>query len=149
MVWQRYLKYLMKYVTGQNRFWPLWQSTGRGLADWQDHTPNPVLPLSECNAFVVNTPKELLTPRINYRFRSMLDQGALDECRAMLPNWDPTRPSSRAIGASELIDHLQGKTDLETAIAAAEIATRQYAKRQRSWFRARMKDWEVIDGASR
>jgi len=127
------------------RAWEVWTATGRGLADWQDETPPPLLPLSAANAYVLNAPKDWLNPRIDNRFRQMVDEGALDECRRLLPDWSPDRPSSRAIGAKELIAHLRGEIDLETAIANAEIATRQYAKRQRSWFRARMKNWSWID----
>jgi len=130
------------------RAWEVWKSTGRGLADWQKDTPAPLLPLEKVNAFVLNAPKEYLTPRINLRFRQMLSLGALDECHANLPDWDATRLSSRAIGAPELIAHLRGETTLETAIALSEIATRQYAKRQRSWFRSRMKGWTWIDPAT-
>ncbi len=74
----------------------------------------------------------------------MIAQGALDEVRAELPHWQPTRPSSRAIGAPELIAHLQGDLSLPDAIAAAKTASRQYAKRQRTWFRSRMGDWRAI-----
>jgi tRNA dimethylallyltransferase len=52
--------------------------------------------------------------------------------------------SSKAIGAPELIAHLQNKMTLAEAREAANIASRQYAKRQRTWFRARMRDWETI-----
>ncbi|MFT5639343.1 MAG: tRNA dimethylallyltransferase [Paracoccaceae bacterium] len=127
------------------RAWEVLKSTGQGLADWQDNTPAPMLPLSETNAFVLEAPKEWLTPRIRQRFDQMLDQGALDECRDNLAGWDPKRPASRAIGAPELMAHLRGELTLSEAIDAAEIATRRYAKRQRSWFRARMKDWTWIN----
>ncbi len=127
------------------RAWEVWRATGRGLSDWQDNTPPPILPLSQCNAFVLNAPKDWLTPRINLRFRQMLDQGALEECRMNLPDWDPKLPSSRAIGAAELIAHLRGEMRLEAAIEAAEITTRRYAKRQRSWFKARMGGWKWLD----
>jgi len=127
------------------RAWEVLETTGQGLAAWQDQTPEPMVRLADCNAFVLRAPKEVLTPRINNRFRRMLERGAMNECRCALPDWDPTWPSSRAIGAREIISHLRGEIDLETAITAAEIATRQYAKRQRSWFNARMKQWKWVD----
>ncbi|MFZ1337584.1 MAG: tRNA (adenosine(37)-N6)-dimethylallyltransferase MiaA, partial [Paracoccaceae bacterium] len=57
---------------------------------------------------------------------------------------DPARPSARAIGAAELVAHLRGETGLDAAIAAAQLASRQYAKRQRTWLRRRMADWREI-----
>ena len=77
----------------------------------------------------------------------MLAQGALDEVRENLDAWDPALPSSRAIGAPELVAYLRGETPLEAATEAACIATRQYAKRQRTWFRARMKAWRPVSFA--
>ena len=75
----------------------------------------------------------------------MIEQGALDECRQALDTWDPSLPSSRAIGAKELIGYLNGEYSLDIAINLAGIATRQYAKRQRSWFRSRMRKWTWIN----
>ena len=127
------------------RAWEVLRATGRGLAAWQDDTPPPLLPLSRANALVIDAPRDWLNARIRRRLRAMVAHGALDECRANLKRWDPAQPWARAIGAAELIDHLRGNCTLDEAIARAEIATRQYAKRQRSWFRARMKDWRRID----
>ena len=78
------------------------------------------------------------------RFRSMMDQGALEEVRAMLPQWDPAALWAKAIGAPELVAHLRGKTSLAEAVDRAIIATRQYAKGQRIFFRNRMRDWRQI-----
>ncbi len=123
------------------RAWEVWRSTGRPLAAWQDDTPPPALPASEAETIVVDAPKDWLTPRIEARFDLMLEQGALEEARANLEGWDPALPSSKAIGAPEMIAHLRGELTLDQARDRATIATRQFAKRQRTWFRARMKDW--------
>jgi tRNA dimethylallyltransferase len=64
--------------------------------------------------------------------------------RAALPELTPRRPGDRAIGAEELAAHLRGEITLEAAREAAIVATRRYAKRQRTWFRARMKGWERL-----
>ena len=85
-----------------------------------------------------------LKDRIARRFDLMLDAGALDEAAAMLPDWDPNHLSSKAIGAPELIAHLKGEMTLDHAREAAVIASRQYGKRQRTWFRTRMKNWHPI-----
>lgn len=126
------------------RAWEVLRSTGRGLAVWQDETPPPALPLSQAQAFVLEAPKAWLAPRIAGRFDRMLAEGALDEARANLDDWDAARPASQAIGAPGLIAHLRGEISLDEAREAALIATRQYAKRQRTWFRARMRDWSAV-----
>jgi tRNA dimethylallyltransferase len=123
------------------RAWEVLHSTGRGLADWQDETPPPLLPLEECTALLLEADPNWLNARISRRFEAMLAQGALDEARANAVDWDPTRLSAKAIGAAELIAYSKGETTLENAQQAATIATRQYAKRQRSWFRSKMQDW--------
>jgi tRNA dimethylallyltransferase len=74
----------------------------------------------------------------------MIAAGALQEARAALPSWSPRLPSSRAIGAPELISYLQGKSTLSEATLAAVLASRRYAKRQRTWFRSRMAGWREI-----
>lgn len=130
------------------RAWEVLHATGRPLATWQDNTPPPLLPLSQAEAFVFDAPKDWLTPRIEQRFDLMLEGGALEEARAMLPRWDPALLSSKAIGAPELIAHLRGDMTLDEARQAAVIATRQFAKRQRTWFRARMRNWRVIPNLS-
>lgn len=127
------------------RAWEVLKATGRGLAAWQDDTGPPLLPLSQAEALVIRPDVDWLNARIDMRFDAMVADGALDEARAELPDWTPNRPYARAIGAPELIAHLQGDMTLDAAIAAAKTATRQYAKRQRTWFRARMKDWRQID----
>ncbi len=129
------------------RAWEVQQATGTGLAEWQSRTPPPLLPLSQAQALVIDAPKDWLSPRIDRRFDMMLEAGALEEARANLDTWDPTLPSSRAIGAPELIAYLRGEMTLEDARTAAQIATRQYAKRQRTWFRARMKTWNILSMA--
>ncbi len=127
------------------RAWEVLQTTGRGLASWQDETPPPLAPLTEVQPLVFDAPKFWLTPRIEKRFDLMLDAGALDEARRNAPHWSLSLPSAKAIGARELIAHVRGELSLDDARTAAVIATRQYAKRQRSWFRARMRDWQVVE----
>ncbi|KHQ53923.1 tRNA (adenosine(37)-N6)-dimethylallyltransferase MiaA [Mameliella alba] len=126
------------------RAWEVLCATGRGLADWQAETPPPLLPHDQANAFVVEAPKDWLTPRIARRFDQMIDAGALDEARANRPGWSPDRPSAKAIGAAELMAYLDGDMTLAAARERATILTRQFAKRQRTWFRARMGHWHSL-----
>ena len=125
------------------RAWEVLQATGRGIAAWQADTPPPLIAPGDCQRIVITSDRDWLAERIAARFRIMLDQGALDEVRAMLPHWDPTRQWAKAIGAPDLVAHLQGGPDLAQATELAIIATRQYAKSQRIWFRNRMKDWQM------
>ncbi|WP_457649062.1 tRNA (adenosine(37)-N6)-dimethylallyltransferase MiaA [Profundibacter sp.] len=129
------------------RAWEVLHTTGRSLADWQDATPPPLLPLNKTAPVVINADRDWLNARINLRFDLMLENGALDEARAMEPRWNPAHLSSKAIGAPELIAYIRGDLSLEEAKAAACIASHQYAKRQRTWFRARMKGWQIHDVA--
>ncbi|WP_371038435.1 MULTISPECIES: tRNA (adenosine(37)-N6)-dimethylallyltransferase MiaA [unclassified Rhodosalinus] len=123
------------------RAWEVLRATGRGLADWQDDTPPPRLALSRTVPILVDAPKAWLSPRIEARFDAMLEGGALEEARALLPVWSPDLPAAKAIGAAELVAHLRGEMSLDAARAAATVATRRFAKRQRTWFRARMRGW--------
>ena len=126
------------------RAWEVLHATGRGLADWQDQTPPPLLPLARAQAFVVDAPRAWLDPRIEARTNLMLADGALDEARRNLPAFTPDRPAAKAIGAAELTAHVAGQMALDEARERIVTATRQYAKRQRTWFRNRMRHWQVV-----
>jgi tRNA dimethylallyltransferase len=126
------------------RAWEVLRATGRGLAAWQQDTPPPLLPRAEAEALVLVPDPAWLNDRIAQRFAKMIAAGALEEARANLATWDPTLPSSRAIGGPELIAHLHGKIKLSEAVDSATLASRQYAKRQRTWFRSNMTDWTQL-----
>ncbi|MFB2531899.1 tRNA (adenosine(37)-N6)-dimethylallyltransferase MiaA [Paracoccus sp. p3-h83] len=129
------------------RAWEVLTATGRGLADWQADTPPPLLTPGSALRLVIDTPPDALAHRIAARFDAMLAAGALDEVRANLHHWDATQLWAKAHGAPELIAHLRGQITLDQARDRAVIITRQYAKRQRTWFRARMGDWRKIAGS--
>ncbi|PPB80095.1 tRNA dimethylallyltransferase [Albidovulum inexpectatum] len=126
------------------RAWEVLRATGIGLAEWQDRTPPPLLPLSRCLPIVIDADRDWLAERIDRRFLQMIDAGALAEVEAVLPIWDPLALWARAIGAPELVAHLRGELSLDQAIGRAQAASRQYAKRQRTWFRNRMKKWRRV-----
>lgn len=130
------------------RAWEVLQATGRGLAAWQDETGPAVLPLDSVEPIVLRPDVDWLNTRIDTRFDQMMEMGALQEVQDELPYWQPNRASARAIGAPELVAYLQGQLTREAAIEAAKVATRQYAKRQRTWFRNRMKRWNLLDPAT-
>ncbi len=126
------------------RGWEVWRATGRPLSAWQRETGPPLLPLERCTALALMPDRDWLNARIATRFDQMLAMGALEEARANLPRWSQAGGAAKAIGAPELIAHLRGEMSLEAAREAGVIATRQYAKRQRTWFRARMGAWQHI-----
>ena len=126
------------------RAWEVLRATGRGLASWQAETPPPLLPVQAVEALSLVPDVAWLNARIDRRFQQMLGEGALDEARTNLGAWDPKRPSAKAIGGPELIAHLRGEMSLAEATAAATLASRQYAKRQRTWFRSNMKAWRQV-----
>ena len=129
------------------RAYEVQRATGRGMAAWQADTAAPILPLCDAQTLVLQPTVPWLDARIARRFSVMLEEGALDEVRAALPHWQPERPWARAIGAPDLVAHLRGEISLTAARDGAILASRQYAKRQRTWFRARMANWtQAIPG---
>ena len=123
------------------RAWEVLQNTGKSILDWQMETPPPLLDVNSSTPIVFDVDKDWLNARIEHRFDIMLQTGALAEAQENLKGWNPELLSSKAIGAPELIAFCQGKISLETARTEATIATRQFAKRQRTWFRSKMKTW--------
>lgn len=127
------------------RAWEVQRATGRSLLSWQAETPPPILQLRDTVPIVFDVNKTWLLDRIERRFDHMLEQGAIEEVRAMQDRFDPTLPACKAIGVPELRAYLDGAMTLDQARERATIATRQFAKRQRTWFRARMKAWNHVD----
>ncbi|MFV0475991.1 MAG: tRNA (adenosine(37)-N6)-dimethylallyltransferase MiaA [Pikeienuella sp.] len=118
------------------------EATGRGIASWRASTPAPLIARAE--RLLILPDRAALYDRLDRRFDAMLAAGALEEARAMLARGlDPALPSMKAIGAPELFAHLAGEISLEEAAARARKATRNYAKRQMTWFRNRMRDWPL------
>lgn len=127
------------------RAWEVQRATGRSLLSWQADTPPPILRLDDAVPIVFDVDKTWLLDRIERRFDQMLELGAIDEVRAMRDRFDPFLPACKAIGVPELMAYLDGTLTLDQARERATISTRQFAKRQRTWFRARMKTWNHVD----
>ncbi|WBU52170.1 tRNA (adenosine(37)-N6)-dimethylallyltransferase MiaA [Paracoccus sp. SCSIO 75233] len=126
------------------RAWEVLEATGRGIADWQKDTPPPLMPSDQVQPLVLTSDRDWLSTRIEQRFHQMWKQGAVEEVEAMLPQWNERAQWTRAIGAPEIAAYLRGDIDEATAKDRAVIATRQYAKSQRIWFRSKMKQWEAL-----
>jgi tRNA dimethylallyltransferase len=119
-------------------------ATGRPLAYWQRMQGAPVLKDLRVARFVLSPQRDALYRRIDTRFAAMLEEGALDEVRA-LESLDPALPAARALGVPQLLAHLRGELTRDEAIAAGQQETRRYAKRQATWFRRFMRDWKWLE----
>ncbi len=110
--------------------------TKKSLADWQKEKQISLLENFEIEKILLNPDKEILNQRIKQRFEKMIGQGAVEEVEELLKlNLDATLPAMKAIGVKEIAQWLNGEIDRERAVELAIIATRQYTKRQRTWFR--------------
>ena len=126
------------------RAWEVLQATGKSIVSWQADTPPPILNINKCDAILMHSSTHWLNERIKIRFEAMLDNGVLEEITENSQSWDPQLQSSQAIGATQLIEYNLGRISLEKATELAVIASRQYAKRQKTWFRKRMENWRTV-----
>ncbi|QHQ34796.1 tRNA (adenosine(37)-N6)-dimethylallyltransferase MiaA [Algicella marina] len=130
------------------RAWEVHRATGRALSAWQAETGPPLVAEDAALTLSLVSDPDWLGQRIDRRLGMMLEEGALEECRAILPRWQPSLPASRALGAAEFTAALRGELTLDDALARARTATRQYAKRQRTWFRSKMRSWHQVESES-
>lgn len=118
--------------------------TGRALSDWTADT-KPVLAPGSWTGLVVEPDRATLYANCDLRVTQMIEQGALDEVRALMArDLDPALPAMKAVGVRELVAHLCGETSLDQAVDATRQATRNYAKRQLTWFRNQTPDWRRV-----
>lgn len=118
-------------------------ATSVSLSEWQGERAAPVLAPEAVLKLVIAPEREALYAATDSRFESMIEQGALEEVRALLAlGLDPGLPAMRAHGVREIAGYLCGTSSLAEAIAKSKTETRRYAKRQMTWLRRFMKDWE-------
>jgi tRNA dimethylallyltransferase len=118
-------------------------ATGVSLAEWQGGNATPLLAPDDALRLVIAPEREPLYAAIDARFNRMIEQGALDEVRALLGlELDPGLPAMRAHGVRELAAYLSGALTSEEAVAKAKTESRRYAKRQMTWLRRFMADWD-------
>ncbi|WP_138380542.1 tRNA (adenosine(37)-N6)-dimethylallyltransferase MiaA [Luteithermobacter gelatinilyticus] len=121
-------------------------STGRPLSWWQRQPGQGGLEEREDLALekhVLMPDREWLYARCDARFEKMVREGrALEEVRSLMARgYSPDQPVMKSLGVSQLAAYLEGRLPLEEAIQQAQTATRQYAKRQMTWFRNQCRDW--------
>jgi len=121
------------------------EATGRTLPDWHREGLPPLLPPGEFSALFVAPERDQLYARIDARFDAMLDAGALEEVAALAARrLDPLLPAMKAHGVPALIRHLRGEITREEAAETARADTRHYAKRQFTWFRHQLPEFEWV-----
>jgi len=113
----------------------VFEATGRSLVSWQREPAEGPPPGMKFYTVLLEPPRAALYAACDARFHAIIGAGALEEVEALRAlDLDPLLPAMKALGMRSLLDHLAGKCDLETAVAAAQKATRNYAKRQNTWF---------------
>ena len=123
-------------------------ATSISLAEWQGAAAAPVLAPDGVARLVIAPERAPLYAAIDARFDRMVEAGAIEEVRALLAlGLDPGLPAMRAHGVRELADYLSGRSSREQAIAKAKTETRRYAKRQMTWLKRFMKDWDWVPDA--
>lgn len=124
----------------------VFEATGRPLARWQAETAGaPVIDPADALKIFFAVERGASRERIARRFHAMLEEGALDEVRALLArNLPAGRPVIKAHGVPWLARFLAGEITLEEAAAGGIQDTRRYAKRQDTWFRHQFEGWRHL-----
>ncbi|HXQ47317.1 MAG TPA: tRNA dimethylallyltransferase, partial [Caulobacteraceae bacterium] len=121
------------------------RASGRPLSAWQADT-QPALTPGSWRAVVLEPPRDELYARIDERLAGMVAAGGVEEARALMARGlDPRLPAMKAVGLRELADPALSPAH---ALAAAQQATRRYAKRQLTWFRNQAPDWPRIEAVA-
>ena len=112
------------------------RKTGRPISHWQRQF-DVGRPAADCRVFVLDWPKPQRDARIEQRVQWMFAAGLVDEVRRLLTGPRPmSRTARQAVGYREVIEHLEGRRDLDETVALVQQHTRQLAKRQSTWFRS-------------
>jgi tRNA dimethylallyltransferase len=119
------------------------EATGRSLTDWHRAGLPPLLPPGTYSALFLDPDRDALYARIDARFDAMLEAGALEEvARLAARRLDPMLPAMKAHGVPALIRHLAGEITPEQAADIGGTDTRHYAKRQFTWFRHQLPEFQ-------
>ncbi|WP_291863398.1 tRNA (adenosine(37)-N6)-dimethylallyltransferase MiaA [Bradyrhizobium sp.] len=121
------------------------EATSRSLTDWHRDGLPPLLPPDAYRALFLAPDRDQLYARIDARFGTMLKAGALEEvARLAARQLDPLLPAMKAHGVPALIRHLEGEISLAEAAEIGRADTRHYAKRQFTWFRHQLPEFEWV-----
>lgn len=131
------------------RFYEVKFYTKKSIFDWQKNTKNNLKDINFKKIFL-NFPREVLLVKIEKRFKKMVDQGAIKEAKKFKKlGVSKTLTSNNILGLKEIMSYLEGKMTLKDAVERSIIRTRQYIKRQMTWFRGQMKDWNEFNDLKR
>ena len=121
------------------------EATGRALTDWHREGLPPLLAPDSFSALFLAPERDQLYARIDARFDAMLAAGAMDEVSALASRkFDPLLPAMKAHGVPALISHLRGEISRDEAAEIGRVDTRHYAKRQFTWFRHQLPEFEWV-----
>ena len=122
----------------------VYKVTNKPISFWQENT-KPVVPRIFCHCAVLLPERQKLYDAINNRFDLMMKKGLLNEAeRIFTKNIDPSLPIMKAIGLREFFPYFSGDISLDEAVDLAKRNSRRFAKRQFTWFRGQLKNWNEI-----
>lgn len=128
-------------TTRVRRALEIFLDTGKSISEWFKLPLERPLPEADFRIIPLLPELKDLEKKCSERFDLMMKKGAVEEVKNLLAmGLDDTLPAMKAIGVPELAAYLRGETSLEEAVALAKLHTRQYAKRQLTWFRSRLKN---------
>jgi tRNA dimethylallyltransferase len=130
------------------RFYEIIKFTNKSILDWQKNTKNNLSDL-EFKKIYLNIPRENLLKKIEVRFNKMIKSGALNEVKKFKKlKLKPSLSANHILGIKEIQMFLDEKISLNEAVNLSIIRTRQYVKRQLTWFRGQMKDWTEFNDSN-
>ena len=122
----------------------VYKATNKPISFWQENT-KPVVPRIFCHCAVLLPERQKLYDAINNRFDLMMKKGLLNEAeRIFTKNIDPSLPIMKAIGLREFFPYFSGDISLDEAVHLAKRNSRRFAKRQFTWFRGQLKNWNEV-----
>ncbi len=133
-------------TTRIRRAFEVYEETGKKLSDWHKLPMQKKIPEAIFEVWKILPPQSELDKRCYLRFDKMMHEGALNEARFMQSlNLSPKLPVMRALGLPELINYLNGICNLNEAVELAKLHSRQYAKRQRTWFKNKLVAQKIFE----
>lgn len=127
------------------RFYEVFAQTGRSIVEFYKDEPSSFLKDYDIKTIILEPEREMLYDRCNTRFVSMLNGGAIQEVEHVRSQYNDTTAAGKVIGFNEIRLYLDGTISKDDAITLAQARTRQYAKRQMTWFRHQISDATRID----
>lgn len=136
-----------KNLVRVQRAWEVLTETGYGLSYWQKNEKEPLVKVGNSKRYIISCDQFTLEANILARSEKMFEQGVDKEVKKILNSnylMSPTHPAHKAIGFYEVSKYISGEKTLEQAIDLINLKTRQYAKKQRTWFRNQMSTWQDL-----